>query len=148
MKAVLTLFFLLVTLPAHARLDETINQCFQRYGEPIAPIGPDHIGHFLKSGIAIVAHFDQNQRCDLIFFSRLDQYDDIIPLTETELTTLIQANLGDDLQSTSVDTLDAWINPATRYKASYDHQYNILMVATPQGLARHNANQSADLKDF
>jgi hypothetical protein len=136
MKHQLALILLLAPA-AQARIDETLTQCLQRYGEPINPIVEGQPVHFLKDGIAIILHFNQNRRCDLAYFSRLDARNQIVPLTDHEIEMLLQVNIGEPLKSTKVADITLWNNIETRYKATYDHSGHVLMVSSADGFLRH-----------
>jgi hypothetical protein len=83
----------LSVLPSSARLHETLQQCIERYGKPLKVSEDGKSVDFLKSDIALAIDFVDG-KADNIFFIKITKEGVTAPLTDEEVSILLQANGG------------------------------------------------------
>ena len=104
MKKILPLLALLLTaLPTFARLGETKAECEARYGKPVGTTARNGNSIYLKEGHQIIIGY-WNDKAIFLFFTKLKPGArdsdlpaglwDSVPLSETEMDVLLQANSG------------------------------------------------------
>jgi len=81
--------FILTIRTCDGRLNETLEQCKVRYGEPIVLNKDNATAVFEKSEIRVQAHFAKG-KVDRIEFSRIDG----APMEEADADVLVIANMG------------------------------------------------------
>lgn len=143
-------FATISTLPAQARLGETIEECTARYGKP-KPFGKDGgTMAFWKNGFIILASFYE-AKCDSIIFFKQEK--DALGLSgkisEVELNSLLEANGAGrkwvEIPHASVDK--RWVTEDGLRGAGYDSIQHSLVVFTTASADRSAARQAAEEKE-
>jgi hypothetical protein len=93
MKTIITLITLVLCGNAFARLNETLDQCVARYGEPLKKSADGRVMSWHKQGIAIVAAF-HDATCEQIEYFKINSGGEATSerFTDAELTQLQEIN--------------------------------------------------------
>ena len=129
MKTLIAFALLLAALPAYARLREDMPTCNQRYGEPQLVEGKQRTYQYFRSGLYIFVQFDDDGLAEMIGFQKKSSNMFMNePLTETQIETLLEANLGPGYEKLPFS--EAWINEETKTRAIYDEIDEFFTVIT------------------
>jgi hypothetical protein len=142
MKALLLLWLLAV--PAIARVNETLEQCANRYGAPFKVLKPDVEVIYQKAGLNIFITF-WNGKASMIFFSKMERgaLDNPDDLSDAEIQTLLDANSGGSTWKKSEALLfmkSQWTTADGKLNAQYESPQNYLFVVT----AAYNAHREKE----
>lgn len=132
MKALLLLSFL--ALPAMARINETPEQCTNRYGAPVKELKPGVEVIYQKAGMNIFITF-WNGRASMIFFSKIERgaLDNPGDLSDAEIQTLLDANSGGSTWKKSEALMfmkSQWTTADGKLNAQYESPQNYLFIVT------------------
>ncbi len=95
MKALLLLSVLIsLASSALARIGETREQCEARYGKPLKIEEEDQAFRYRKAGFNVTCIFRAGACVHIGFSHVADAENEVAPITEPEITTLLNANAG------------------------------------------------------
>lgn len=100
MKAVVwaMLLLLVAQVSAHARIGHTLEQCIERYGEPVSVNEKSKSVTFHKAGFAIEVYFLENKCEWLTLVKFADGLNETLqPIDDVEIETFIKANGADQM---------------------------------------------------
>lgn len=129
----------MLAAPAWARLGETAEECIARYGQPVSVSHELTAITFEKEGWRVNAFFDEQGKCDLLYYSKIPKDSARTPvIQEIEVRTLMGANqLPQDLKfTTSSGTLLLAVHQAKagRSIVGYDPLKGYVTVASESGI--------------
>jgi len=147
-----------LTLPAHARLGETVDQCIARYGQPVAqedePAVPgEKSAIFEKNGYAIWAFF-LNGKCGMIIFLKIDRDKTVghkymgLSMGDDELKTLLDAS-ANSFPWIEADNAEGkfWYR-ADGSAAAYDPNKPVLQITAKEFGEAEKAQEAKKLQGF
>jgi hypothetical protein len=153
------IFFLFIFLfisicnNTQARINETTQQCQDRYGKPLSV--KDNIAGYKKSGLLIMIQF-YDGKAEMIMFRKAEKNILGTPeeLSENEIQALLNANSNKKVwkERNSISLNKEWETEDGQVLAQYDIMENVLYISTKDTLDRAEEEKKAaeeeKLKDF
>jgi hypothetical protein len=145
----------LLSLPAHARIGETPEQCQARYGAAIKADKAAQSILFSKAGLNVMTFFREGKCVRVGFWkSEVDILNSPLALSDAEKEALLDANGGGAKwrKLTVLDVNAYWQTVDEKLTASYVLLENMLIIQTTdemnRTIAEQQAKEKAKLKDF
>jgi hypothetical protein len=137
----------LLTTSLFARINETAEQCIERYGKPKKILEETKSVLFTRAGFVIVIDF-YDGKSDQILFRKIatDEFGLPEELSTNEIELLLQANSGGGIwekqEELSID--QKWLlDDLSRY-AQYQPSERILIIATDEYIERAQKNKKEE----
>jgi len=142
-----------LSLNAEARLGETLEQCTQRYGDPIKD--SDGSFHFSKSNFEIFILFYKGKAATIVYRKKIISSDDkVTALSEfeaklkglfnnNEVTELLRINGGESVWKEYTGSKNAWHTSDDKFAAIYNEKSDELTVLTEEYRKHIEAEQKA-----
>jgi hypothetical protein len=135
------IFWLALCHPADARIGETLDQVFKRYGPCLKTVTAENgmvYKLFSKSGFKILVHFYENKVDEISYGKGTDIFDD-------ELKTLMQANAPGKWVGTGWPS-NTWHNG--ELGAHYSFEHRLLVIMTDAAFEREKKKNKGVLNGF
>lgn len=139
---------LLASVSAYARIGETLEQCIERYGDPLKNDSSNAM--FSKAGVYVYAHFFEG-KADMITFRKIEEdvLERPVELSQTEINVLLSSNgQGHEWAKQNSPSMDSdWKTDDGKVLAHYTFMDHVLIVATAEYMARAAAAKDAEEKE-
>ena len=139
----------IVSSAAYARIGETLQQCIERYGQPIKTT-PEGMILFSKSGLYVFVHFFE-EKADAIAFRKVEEDALQTPaeISQNEIDLLLSSNgQGHEWKKREVISMDSeWETDDGKIIATYGTMQHLLIVVTKDYTDREDAAKKAKEKE-